>query len=80
MTSKYLSTGQIAKYLGISKDFLLSKRNLLFIEGKHYFEPVGINKLLWDIEAMENWIRGYENDIGVLGNINEIVNNVLGGE
>ena len=77
MTSKYFSTGQMAKYLGVSKDFLLSKRGSVFIEGKHYFNPAGINKLLWNIEAMEGWDRGY--DIGAFGNIEETVNNILGG-
>jgi len=79
MTPKYLSTGQMAKYLGLSKDFLLSNRGSLFIEGKHYFNPAGINKLLWNIEAMEGWLRGYDNDTDVFGNIDEIVNNILGG-
>ncbi len=79
MTTRYLSTGQMAKYLGLSKDFLLRNRGLLFIEGKHYFNPAGINKLLWNIEAMEVWVRGYDNDTGVFGNINEMVDNILGG-
>lgn len=77
MTPKYLSTGQMAKYLGLSKDFLLSNRGSLFIEGKHYFNPAGINKLLWNIEAMEGWVRGY--DIGPFGDIEETINSILGG-
>jgi len=79
MTSRYLSTGQMAKYLGISKDFLLSHRGSLFIEGKHYFNPAGINRLLWDIEVMEMWVRGYESNVTGFGNIDEIVTNLLGG-
>ena len=79
MTSRYLSTGQMAKYLGISKDFLLSHRGSLFIEGKHYFKPAGINRLFWDIEVMEMWIRGYDSEIGVFGNVDELLNNILEG-
>lgn len=77
MTPKYLSTGQMAKYLGLSKDFLLSNRGSLFIEGKHYFNPAGINKLLWNIEAMEGWVKGY--DIGAFGDFEETINSILGG-
>jgi len=72
MSPKYLPTGQMAKYLGLSKDFLLNNRGLLFIEGKHYFNPTGINKLLWSIEAMDKWVRGEDSYL------NEIVNNILG--
>ena len=59
---KYLSTGQMAKYLGISKDFLLKNQGILFIKGKHYFMPDGINKYLWEVSVMEKWARG-ENTI-----------------
>ena len=78
MTSKYLPVGQMAKYLGVSVDFLNNNRGKLFIEGKHYFYPPGFNKYMWDVAAMENWIRGYDNEIGEFGNIDEIVDNLLG--
>ena len=78
MTSRYLSTGQMAKYLGISKDFLLSHRGSLFIEGKHYFNPAGINRLLWDIEVMEMWVTGCDSEAGVFGNVDEFLNQILG--
>jgi len=78
MTPKYLSTGQMAKYLGVSKDYLLNHRGSLFIEGKHYFNPAGINKFLWDIEAMDRWVRGYDSEAGVFGNVDEFLNQILG--
>jgi len=79
MFSKFLTTSKMAAYLGLSKDFLLSNRGSLFIEGKHYFNPTGINKLLWDINAMEKWVRGYNVEVGAFGNVDELVNDILGG-
>ena len=79
MCSKFLATAKMAKYLGVSKDFLLSHRGSLFMEGKHYYNPTGINKLLWNVEAMERWITGCDSEVGTFGNVDELVNNILGG-
>ena len=54
------STSKIAQYLGISKDFLLKNKNSLFKKNIHYFEPVGIRKTLWNINQMEKWVTGKE--------------------
>jgi hypothetical protein len=64
MQQKYLTTGQMSEYLGLSKDFLLKHKGNLFIKGKHFFCQRGLNKLLWDKEVMERWVREkklYEN-------------------
>lgn len=78
MTPKYLPTGQMAKYLGVSKDFLLSHRGSLFLEGEHYYNPAGINKLLWNVVAMDRWVTGCDSEAGVFGNVDEFLNQILG--
>ena len=51
-----LSTSKMAIYLGISKDFLLNNRGKLFIEGVHYTKPFGLNKIMWIVPKMEEWM------------------------
>ena len=51
-----LPTSKMAAYLGISKDFLLKNRGKLFIEGTHYNKPVGLNKIMWVVFKMEEWM------------------------
>ena len=48
----------MAKYLGISKDFLRRYQGSLFLEGEHYFKPLGLNKFLWNVAKMEEWAFG----------------------
>ena len=52
-----LTTSKMARHLGISKDFLLKYKDILFIRGKHYYKPSGLNKLLWNIKEMEKWAK-----------------------
>jgi len=51
-----LATSKMAAYLGISKDFLLNNRGKLFKEGIHYTKPYGLNKIMWIVPKMEEWI------------------------
>jgi hypothetical protein len=71
--SKFKSTGEIAKLIGLSKDFLLKKREVLFFKGKHYFEPNGLNKLLWEVDAMLDWIKS---DSKKIDKVSEILENL----
>jgi len=58
-----LPTAKMAKYLGISKDFLLRHQGSLFLEGEHYFKPLGLNKFLWNVKKMEEWAFGKRKNI-----------------
>jgi hypothetical protein len=51
-----LPTSKMAAYLGISKDFLLNNKGKLFIEGIHYTKPIGLNKIMWIVSKMEEWM------------------------
>lgn len=55
MTSTYLKTTAMAKYLGYSKDFLLKNKGLIFFEGEHYFSKD--NRIDWKVPTMEAWIE-----------------------
>jgi len=54
------SISKMAQHLGISKDFLLKNKGSLFKKGIHYYEPVGIKKTLWNVDKMERWVMGKE--------------------
>ena len=55
--SKYVKTKTAAAYLDVDSSFLDKKRKEgLFIEGIHYHKPKGTNLVLWNIEALDNWI------------------------
>lgn len=54
------STSKMAQYLGISKDFLLKNKGILFKKGIHYYEPTGIKKTLWNVSQMEKWVTNKE--------------------
>jgi len=56
MKSITLPTSKMAAYLGISKDFLLNNRGKLFKEDIHYTKPFGLNKIMWKVTKMEEWI------------------------
>ena len=51
-----LPTSKMAAYLGLSKDFLLNNRDKLFKEDIHYTKPYGLNKIMWKVTKMEEWI------------------------
>jgi len=51
-----LKTGDMAKYLGLSPDFLKKNIGVTFFEGVHYFRPKGINSYMWKVEEMQKWV------------------------
>ena len=57
MNNFTLTTTKMVQYLGISKDFLLKNKDKLFIKGIHYFIPNGFNKILWNVNEMEKWVK-----------------------
>ncbi len=51
-----LSTGEMAKYLGISRDFLTNNKDVIFKKGVHYNIPPGRTHPLWIVQVMEKWL------------------------
>ncbi len=56
MKSITLPTSKMASYLGLSKDFLLNNRGKIFEKGVHYTKPIGLNKIMWIVPKMEEWM------------------------
>ncbi len=51
----YLKTGDMAKLIGYSRDYLLKNREVLFYEGVHYFSKE--NRLNWKVAKMIEWVE-----------------------
>ncbi len=67
---KYAQTKNLKNIFDLSEDFFIARMGNTFKEKIHYFPLPGKNgelsktkkAVLWDIEALENWIRGYQVD------------------
>lgn len=55
MTPKYLKTKDMAKFIGYSQDFLLSKRDVLFFAGIHFFPKE--KRIDWNVDKMIEWVE-----------------------
>ena len=67
-----LSTGKMAKYIGVSSDELKRlKREGIFKKDIHYTIPQGRTHPLWIVEKMEEWLL-FSNQI-----TNNIVEDIL---
>ncbi len=55
ITSQYLKTNDMAKYIGYSGDYLLKNRNILFFENIHYFSRE--KRINWKVSVMVEWIE-----------------------
>jgi len=59
---KYVQTKNLSKIFDLSIDFFKRRMFKEFKEGIHFFIPPGSSKtkkaILWDVEAIENWLRG----------------------
>ena len=75
MKPKGLSTGKMAEYLGISKDFLTDNKGILFFEGIHYTIPRGMKHPRWKVEAMEKWFNNMEDNISETAK--QVLENIL---
>ena len=53
-----LTTGKMAKYIGVSPDFLRKNKGTLFQEGIHYNRPNGVKMDMWVVDEMEKWVLG----------------------
>ena len=58
---RYAKTKHAAAYLDVDPSYLDKKRRKgLFTYGIHFFKPSGSSIVLWDLDALGNWVRGME--------------------
>jgi hypothetical protein len=53
----FMKTSDMARYLGVSIDWLKKSKRKLFKEGEHYHSPTE-KMTLWDVDKMVKWVRG----------------------
>jgi len=73
-TKRWLTTSELANYLGYSRDRIYKFKSLSFIENIHFYKKVG--KILFDRVAIDDWMVGRnfdENDITQ----RQVVDNIL---
>lgn len=62
---KYIQTKNLPNIFDLSTDFFCQRMGKELIEKVHYFIPPNSSKtkkaVLWDLEALDNWLRGNEN-------------------
>lgn len=62
---KYIQEKNLPNIFDLSKDFFVSRKHKDFIQGVHFFIPPNSSKtkkaVLWDIKALEDWLRGNQN-------------------
>ena len=63
MTPRFLSTGKMAKHIGVNDKFLKENKGVLFKENIHFFVPDGRSHPLWDVEKMVEWVMGKDSDV-----------------
>jgi hypothetical protein len=65
MMKKYLQSKNLTEVFDLSIDYFESRMEIELFEGVHYFIPPTESKtkkaVLWDIEALDAWIRGEHN-------------------
>ena len=71
-TPKFLTTGKMAEYIGVSISFLKDNKDILFKKGVHYFIPPGRSHPLWDTEKMISWVKS-DSD----AQVNDIIKKVV---
>ena len=63
---KYVQTKNLCEIFDLSVDYFQKRMDKELIKGIHYFIPPTTSKtkkaVLWDIEALENWLRGNQVD------------------
>jgi hypothetical protein len=65
----YAKTKHAANYLDVDPSFLDKKRRAgLLKAGMHYYQPPGSRLILWDLNALDAWVRseGINNDTAAI--------------
>lgn len=55
---RYARTNSAAIYLDVSESFLKKNMGKLFIEGIHFFKQAQCRLVLWEVEALDIWLKG----------------------
>lgn len=74
-TKEWLTTSELAKYLGYSKDRIYKIKCEHFVENKHFFKKTG--KILFSKVAIDEWMVGKESDNDNHVSQRHIVDNIL---
>lgn len=73
---RWMTTAELSKYLGYSKDRIYKLKGIEFIEGIHFFNNTG--KILFDRVAIDEWVTNKKdkgNDVNQ--SQGQIVDNIL---
>ena len=62
-TAAFMRTGEMAKHIGRSKDWLKRRKGTTFRNGVHYHQKPGDPEPFWDVAAMVRWERGERGDV-----------------
>lgn len=74
-TKEWMTTSELAKYLGYSKDRIYKLKDEHFIENLHFFKKTG--KILYSKVAIDSWMVGKESDNDNSLSQRQIVDNIL---
>ena len=72
---EWLTTSELAEYLGYSKDRIYKLKDEHFIENQHFFKKTG--KILFSKVAIDSWMVGKESDNDNDVSQRQIVDNIL---
>lgn len=71
---KYIQEKKLPDFFDLSIDFFRKRKETEFFKGIHYFVPPTNSPtkkaVLWDVEAVDNWIRGNQVESEVLELLN----------
>ena len=74
-TKRWLTTDEVAKYLGYSRDRIYKFKNSSFIENLHFYKKEG--KILFDKVAIDDWVICKEKTNETNQSQKQIVDNIL---
>ena len=74
-TKRWLTTDEVAKYLGYSRDRIYKFKNSSFIENLHFYKKEG--RILFDKVAIDDWVICKEKTNDTNQSQKQIVDNIL---
>jgi len=74
-TKRWLTTNELADYLGYSRDRIYKFKSLSFIENLHFYKKEG--KILFDKIAIDDWVICKEKTNETNQSQKQIVDNIL---
>lgn len=71
---KYIQEKNLSEIFDLSVDFFRKRKGVEFFKDYHYFVPPSNSStkkaVMWDIQAVDNWIRGNQAENEVLELLN----------